>query len=72
MCLVFVTVILLNVNLPVECNGKAFNFIDKLRQAEKLKQESVTQTSQIIRVPNLKCPNRMNLDRLGKCRPSFD
>lgn len=47
-----------------------FNIQEKLRMATTT-EESLTQHSQIIRVPELECPIGQRRDKLGNCRQRF-
>lgn len=47
-------------------SGVVFNFHEKLRMATTT--EKNVQSSQIIRVPDLECPDNYRRDQLRKCR----
>lgn len=46
--------------------GLVFNFHDKLRMATTTVKN--VQSGQVIRVPDLECPDGYRMDKLGNCR----
>lgn len=45
-----------------------FNFHDKLRMATSTTTEKDVKTSQVIRIPDLECPDGYRRDQFGTCR----
>lgn len=45
-----------------------FNFHEKLRLATSTTAENLTDTAQVIRIPELDCPLGQRRDGLGNCR----
>ncbi|VVC92068.1 unnamed protein product [Leptidea sinapis] len=65
--LIFVTILAL-VLVTEGQTGVVFNFHDKLRMATATTTEDSVKTGQIIRVPDLDCPDGYRRDHLGNCR----
>lgn len=65
--IVFIITVLVLCAVNTSESGIVFNFHDKLRTATSSTTENLL-TGQIIRVPDLDCPEGFRRDQIGNCR----